>query len=114
MGEVLEHRQSVLAGSDISTCLLALASEFLKKWSLGKYILISTCPNRQADFSEQSAHFYKEYSAKIHRNMQTVQQNQNENVFQIIKSMMNNTCHSKICYNLFRASHKSCWASRNH
>ena len=34
--------------------------------------------------------------------------------FQIIKSMKNNTCHSSICYNLFRATKKLCWASKNH
>ena len=37
-------------GTDISTSLLALASEFLKKGLSGKYILVFTCPNRQADF----------------------------------------------------------------
>ena len=37
-------------GSDISTCPLAPASAFLKKWPSGKYILISSSLNRQADF----------------------------------------------------------------
>ena len=38
------------AGFDISTSLLALASEFLKKGLSGKNILVFTCPNGQADF----------------------------------------------------------------
>ena len=46
--------------------------------------------------------------------MQTMQQNKKESGFQISKSIINNTCHSKICYNLFWASHKSCRASRHH
>ena len=39
-----------MPGSDISTSQLAPASEFLKKWLSGKYILVSTCPNGPADF----------------------------------------------------------------
>ena len=39
-----------LAGIKISTCLLAQASEFLKKGLSGKYILVFTCLNGQADF----------------------------------------------------------------
>ena len=38
------------AGTDISTRPLAPASEFLKKGLSGKYILVFTCPNGQADF----------------------------------------------------------------
>ena len=34
-----------------------------------------------------------------------------ENDFQINKSMINNTCLSSICYNLFRAGQKLCQAS---
>ena len=45
------------AGSDISTSPLAPVSEFLKKWLLGKYILVSTCPNGQVDFLS-SPHIY--------------------------------------------------------
>ena len=41
----------------ISTCLLAPASEFLKKGLLGKYILVCSCQNRQADFLN-TTHFY--------------------------------------------------------
>ena len=37
-------------GTDISTSPLALASVFLKKGLSGKYILVFTCPNGQADF----------------------------------------------------------------
>ena len=37
-----------------------------------------------------------------------------ENVFQIFKAMINNTCFSSICYNLFRASQNLCRASQNH
>ena len=36
------------------------------------------------------------------------------NGFQIIKSMINNTCLSNICYKLCRASQKLFWASKNH
>ena len=39
------------AGTDISTSPLAPASEFLKKGLSGKYILVLTCPNGQADFT---------------------------------------------------------------
>ena len=39
------------SGTDISTSPLAPASEFLKKGLSGKYILVLTCPNGQADFS---------------------------------------------------------------
>ena len=41
---------NVMAGTDISTSPLAPASEFLKKGLSGKYMLVFTCPNRQADF----------------------------------------------------------------
>ena len=34
-----------IAGTDISTSQLALASEFLKKGLSGKYILVFTCLN---------------------------------------------------------------------
>ena len=37
-------------GTDISISPLAPASEFLKKGLSGKYILVFTCPNREADF----------------------------------------------------------------
>ena len=36
-------------GTIISTCPLALASEFLKKGLSGKYIIVFTFPNGQAD-----------------------------------------------------------------
>ena len=39
------------AGTDISTSPLAPTSEFLKQGLPGKYILVLTCPNGQADFS---------------------------------------------------------------
>ena len=48
---------SHLAGFDISTSRLARASEFLKKGLSGKYILVFTCPNRQADFLS-TTHFF--------------------------------------------------------
>ena len=38
------------SGTNISTSPLAAASEFVIKWLSGKYILVSTCLNRQADF----------------------------------------------------------------
>ena len=38
------------AGTDISTSLLAPASDVLKKGLSGKDTLVLTCPNRQADF----------------------------------------------------------------
>ena len=31
-----------------------------------------------------------------------------------MKSVINNTCNSSICYDLFRASQKLCRASKNH
>ena len=37
-----------------------------------------------------------------------------ENGFQIFKYIINNTCLSSICYNLFRASQKLCRASQDH
>ena len=37
-------------GIDISTSPLAPASDFLKNELSGKYILVITCPNGQADF----------------------------------------------------------------
>ena len=44
--------------------------------------------------------------AQIPRNVQTMQQNWKENGFQIFKYIINNTCFSSICYNLFWASQK--------
>ena len=52
--------------------------------------------------------------AQIPRNMQTMQHNLKKNVFHIIESMINNTCHSSICYNLFRASKQLFGASKSH
>ena len=46
----IHKRECQLSGTDISTSTLAPASEFLKKGLLGKYILVFTCPNGQADF----------------------------------------------------------------
>ena len=40
----------IIAGTNISTCPLAPASEFLKKWLLGNYILVFTCLTGKADF----------------------------------------------------------------
>ena len=40
---------NVSTGTDISTSPLAPASEFKKKGLSGKYILVFTCPNWQAD-----------------------------------------------------------------
>ena len=49
-------------GTDISTSLLAPASEFSKKGLSGKYILVFTCPNRQADFlNTKHIFFYSEW-----------------------------------------------------
>ena len=52
--------------------------------------------------------------AQIPRNMQTMQQNCKGNGIQILKSMMNNTGLSSICFNLFWASQKLLRASQNH
>ena len=41
---------SLCLGINISACSFALASEFLKKGLSGKYILVFTGPNGQADF----------------------------------------------------------------
>ena len=38
------------SGTDISTCLLDLASEFLKKGLSGTHILVCSCLNGQVDF----------------------------------------------------------------
>ena len=48
---LIENTQCNFAGTDISTSPLAPASEFLKKGLSGKYTLVLTCPNGQADFS---------------------------------------------------------------
>ena len=48
------------------------------------------------------------------RNVQTMPQNQKENDYLNIKFIIDNAFHSRICYNLFRASHTLCWASRIH
>ena len=52
--------------------------------------------------------------AQIPRNVQTMQQNCKENGFQIIKFMIKNTFLSRTRHNLFLASQKICWASKNH
>ena len=44
-------------GFDISTSLHVPASESLKKELSGKYILVLTCPNGQADFLS-TTHFF--------------------------------------------------------
>ena len=51
-------------GFDISTCLLAPAIEFLKKGLSGKYILVLTCPNEEADFLS-TTHFLNRKMAQI-------------------------------------------------
>ena len=56
-------------GSEISTSPLAPASEFLKKWLSGKYILVSTCPNRQADFLSSPYIFVQKMCLQIPRHM---------------------------------------------
>ena len=48
------------SGTGTSTCLLALASEFLKKGLSGKYILAWLLAQWPRWFSEKSSHFYKE------------------------------------------------------
>ena len=60
-------------GFNISTSPLAPASEFLKKRLSGKYILVFTCPNGQADFLS-TTHFLCRKMAQIPRNMLTMQQ----------------------------------------
>ena len=62
------------SGTDISTSPLAAASEFLKKGLSGKYVLVFTCPNGQADFLNIKHIFYSKWP-QIPRNMQTMQQN---------------------------------------
>ena len=54
----------VFTGFDIRTCPLAPASEFLKKWLSGKYILVSTCLDGQADFLNSSHIFIKKMCHK--------------------------------------------------
>ena len=101
---LFEYSQ-VSTGFNISTSPLARASEFLKKWLSGKYNLIFTCPNGLADFLS-TTQFLCRKMAQIFINMLIMQQNSKENGFTLIKSMINNTRHSGICYNLFRASQK--------
>ena len=55
--------------------------EFLKKWLSGKYILVYTCPNGQADFQSSPHISYVENVPQIHGNMQTMQQNKKLNGF---------------------------------
>ena len=50
--------KSAPSGTDISTSLLALASEFLKKGVSGKYILVFTRPNGQADLPNTNHIFF--------------------------------------------------------
>ena len=50
--------------------------------------------------------------SQIPRNIQALQQK--ENYFQIIKSMINNSCLSSICYNLFQSSQNLHRASEIH
>ena len=71
-----------VAGFNISTCLLAPVSEFLKKGLSGKYILVSTCQNGQADFLS-TTHILDGKMAQIPRNMLTMQHNFQEIVFRI-------------------------------
>ena len=107
----VDHRGNSNNLSSLSQCrVLAPASEFLKKGCLGKYFLVCTCPNGQADFLSTTHFSYKEM-AQISRNMLTMQQNFKRKVLKIIKSMRNNTCHSSICYNLLRESQTLCRAS---
>ena len=106
-------------GTDTSTSPFAPASDFLEKGLSGKYILVFTCPNRQADFLNTIHMYVFLLNSEWHkylRNMQTIQQNWNEHGIQIFKSMINNTCLSSICYinNSFRASKKLFRASKNH
>ena len=54
-----KHPSGHPTGFDISTSRLALAGEFLKKGLSGKYILVFTCPNGQADFLS-TTHFHVE------------------------------------------------------
>ena len=105
------HLMIAYSGFNISTSLLAPASEFLKKWILGKYIFVSTCPNGQADFLSTARYLYRKMT-QIPRNRLKMQQNLIENGFKVIKYSRNNTCHSSICYNLLRAS-KTLWQAIN-
>ena len=111
-----ESQWAVVAtsGTDISTSPLAPASKFLKKGLSGKYILVFTCPNGQADSLNTKNISFIVHGPNIPRNMQTMQQNRKENGFQIFQSMINNTCFSSICYNLFWASQKLTRASQIH
>ena len=59
---IWENEISNVPGTDISTSPLAPASEFLKKGLSGKCILVSTCPNGQADFlSAKHIIFYSKW-----------------------------------------------------
>ena len=99
-----------LTGTDISTCLLAPASEFLKKGFTGKYILVCIYLNGQADFLS-SLHICRKWHKYLEICKQCNTIKKKMFLFQIIKSMINNTCHSSIRYNLFRARQKVCRAS---
>ena len=76
-------------GFDISTSPLSPASEFLKKGLPGKYILVFTCTNGQADFLS-TTHFFMR---KNGTNTQIYANNAmklKKIGFTIIKSMRNN------------------------
>ena len=60
-------------------------------------------------------HKYLQKIAQINRNLQTMRETKlKENVFQIIKSMINNKCYSGIGYNLSWASQILCKASKHY
>ena len=94
---------SHLTGTDISTSPLALTSAFLKKGLLGKYILVFTCQNGQADFLNtkhiffivncQNTQKYANNSTKLKRKWFS----------NLSIQLINNTCLSRICYNLSKS-----------
>ena len=93
----------------LSTCPLTPVSELLKKGLLGKYISVFTYPKGKLIFWTLNT-FFIVIGPNTQKYAKKMQQNRKENGFQIIKSMINNTCLSS---NLFRARQKLCWANKN-
>ena len=89
---------SPISGTDISICLLALASEVLKKGLSGTYILICTCLNSRLEkLIFRTLHiFHVENDTNTQKYANNATRYYKENGFQIIKSMMNNVCHFSI------------------
>ena len=70
------QREAEILQKQAPTYILACLpwQNLLKKGLSGKYILVFTCPNGQADFLN-AKHNYLLKMAQIPRNIQTIQQN---------------------------------------